>query len=211
MEEIEPLKIPKLVKVRAFCEHYAVMHNGTKAAAKAGYSEATAASRAWTLLQEPEVKAYIAYLEKEKLAEANIQAIDVLLELKKMAFSNVSDFINYEPEAYIEEPNPDFDPDKEEGIFNERTIKRYTGGFEIKGFSQLHPDQLSAISEFTEVSTAFGKNRKFKLHNKLDALSQIRAMQGFDQPKKSEQKINVDTGNLEKVSYSLKKRAKDPE
>lgn len=206
----KPINLPNTARKRAFCEQYAVIRNGTKAAIAAGYSAKTAAAQAWNLLQEPECKAFIAYLEKEKLAEADIKTTDILLELKKIAFSNIGDYLQFDEEKYLEIPNPDFDPEEEEGILNQPTRSIHVGGLTIKDFSQIPKDMLAAVSEVSETAGAFGKSRKFKLHSKLDAISQLRALLGTDQPKKTENKHQIEGGTLPVTTFSLKKRADPP-
>lgn len=166
-------------KKRAFCEAYSVKRNGAAAAKEAGYSEKTARNIAYQLLQEPEVQNYIKFLEDEKLAEADISKADLLLELKKIAFANTGDYVQYDD-----------------------------SGIELVASSELSRDQLAAVSEISETKGKAGTTVKFKLHSKLDAIGKLAEMLGHKAAEKKE--ITVTEGNLERTSYSLKKRAPLP-
>ena len=72
--------MPKLDKEQheAFCQHYAISHNATKAAKSAGYAEGSAYNQGYILLKRPEVQDRIAELEGEVVTN-----IDVIDELEK--------------------------------------------------------------------------------------------------------------------------------
>lgn len=209
-ENANGLIIPASKMAQDFCVYYVARKNGTKAAIRAGYSPKTAAVRSSKLLAEPEVQAYIAHLQKEKVAEAGVEIEDLIVELKNVAFSNIGDYLEFSEEVYVKVPNEKFDPEKEASFMNEPEKTVLVGGLKIKDFGDLTDDQLAAVSEVTETAGIYGKSRKFKLHDKLGAIAQLRAMMGFDQPKKSELKVDMPT-SLEVTNYSIKKRVPDPE
>ena len=72
--------MPKLDKEQheAFCQHYAISHNATKAAKSAGYAEGSAYNQGYVLLKRPEIQDRIAELEGEVVTN-----IDVIDELEK--------------------------------------------------------------------------------------------------------------------------------
>lgn len=177
MEPAEKLTAKQI----AFCKAYSVKRSGTKAAIEAGYSEKTAASIAYQQLQLPEIKQYIKFLEEEKLAEADISKADLLLELKKIAFANYTDYATYSEDT----------------------------GFRVNDFEGLTRDQLAAVSEVSETTGKYGTTTKLKLHSKLDAIGKLAELLGHKAPEKKE--VTVTEGNLEKTAYSLKKRAKKDE
>lgn len=183
-------------KQLAFCKAYSVKRNGTKAAKEAGYSEKTAAVQAFELLQKTEIKAYIEFLEAEKVAEADISKADIVLELKKIGFANIGEFMEF--------GERDLEPNSEDQEVDD--IYQATGGgaMRIKHSSGLSKEQLAAISEVSETRGKFGTTTKFKLHSKLDALKTLADLLGHKAPEKKE--VTVTEGNLEKTNYSLKKR-----
>lgn len=180
----------------AFCKAYSIKRSGTKAAIDAGYAEKNAASQAYQLLQVPEIKAYIEFLEAEKVAEADISKADIILELKKIGFANIGEFMEF--------GERDLEPNSEEKEDDDIYIATGGGAMRIKHSTELSKDQLAAISEVSETRGKFGTTTKFKLHSKLDALKSLADLLGHKAPEKKE--IVVTEGKLEKTNYSLKKR-----
>lgn len=79
------------LKQKKFCLGYMETGNASKAARDAGYSAKTAHSIGFENLTKPEIQNRLKEL-KDNLAEtAGITPVMIALELKKMAFSNVSD------------------------------------------------------------------------------------------------------------------------
>lgn len=62
-------------KQKKFCEYYIVSHNATESAIKAGYSEKTAYSIGNENLKKPEIKKYLAELDKGATEQATQGAI----------------------------------------------------------------------------------------------------------------------------------------
>ena len=54
-------------KQRAFCKEYVKTMNVTQSAIKAGFSEAYARSKAYRLLENEEIKAYIEKLDRKSV------------------------------------------------------------------------------------------------------------------------------------------------
>lgn len=72
-----------------FVSEYLVDLNATQAAIRAGYSEKTARQQASRLLTKDDVVAAIAERKVVQLAKADLTAIRVLEELRRLAFSDV--------------------------------------------------------------------------------------------------------------------------
>lgn len=71
---------------RAFCEEYVVDLNGTQAAIRAGYEEASAGQEASRLLKNVKVRNFIAELQGKKRKLIEIKAEDIIEELHDIAF-----------------------------------------------------------------------------------------------------------------------------
>lgn len=73
----------------AFCREYVIDKNGNRAAIAAGFAKTGARQKAWSLLQEPAVQKRIVELTKRLLHKTDITAERVMLELARLAFSDV--------------------------------------------------------------------------------------------------------------------------
>lgn len=138
-----------------FCEHYIIGFNGTQSAIKAGYSERSAGCQASRMLKKRNVQLRIHELKVERMQRTGIEADDVVRELAKMAFSNMSEYLEFD----------------EKGVL-------------LKDSNTLTLDQLAAVSQVTERKTSRmeagedGKRKDviinntvgFKLHDKTKAL-----------------------------------------
>lgn len=69
-------------KQERFCQEYVIDHNGTQAAIRAGYSEDTAGSQAYDLLQKPEISARVKELDQTAAEKLGLTAEWVLSNLK---------------------------------------------------------------------------------------------------------------------------------
>jgi phage terminase small subunit len=74
-------------KRQKFIQEYAVTHNGTQAALKAGYSPKTAYSAAHEILKIPEVQAELARLEKAAAARNNVTVDEIINRLYNEALA----------------------------------------------------------------------------------------------------------------------------
>lgn len=77
-------------KQKRFCEEYVVDWNSTRAAIAAGYSKKTAYSIGNENLKKPEIKKYIDDIKDDLERMCNISAIQIVNELKKIAFSDAT-------------------------------------------------------------------------------------------------------------------------
>jgi phage terminase small subunit len=69
---------PKNPKQKRFAEEYAVDHNGTQAAIRAGYSEKTAAVAASKMLAKPDIRQMVQKLDAEHAEALGIEKQEVL-------------------------------------------------------------------------------------------------------------------------------------
>lgn len=84
-------------KQRRFAEEYAVDCNGAQAAIRAGYSAKNAKRIAWQLLQNPEVAEHAKECQKRAAELAGITALGLARELKRIAFADITEFVEFAP------------------------------------------------------------------------------------------------------------------
>ena len=132
-----------------FAEAYAVDGNGPRAYALTGYKSKGKFSKANidALLKNERVLKYIKALRDNAFLRANLCLDDVIAEYKKMAFTNMADYMEWSAE----------------GIF-------------IKDKSDLTKDQQAGILEISETETKLGKTVTIKLHPKQAALDKLYKM-----------------------------------
>lgn len=139
-----------------FVNHYlknATARNAvSKAAIAAGYSEKTAHVTGQALIKHPKVRAMIDAAHKRLSERTEISVEKVLMELAKLGFANMQDYIRIQPNG-----DPSID------------------------LSDLSPEQWAAVSEVVTETYMDGrgdearevKRIKIKLHDKLGALEKI--------------------------------------
>jgi len=149
---------PLTNKQRRFCEEYVIDCNGARAAIAAGYSHRTAKEQASQNLTKLNVKAYIEEIQKDLSKITGVTAIRNILELKKVAYTNVSDFKKNWTEF------KDFDDLTED----EKAA--------ISEFTHIH----------TEFEGGNKETYKIKMHDKLKAINMLNKMLGFDEPSLNE-------------------------
>ncbi len=157
-------------KQEIFSHEYVIDWNATRAAKVAGYSEKTAKEMGYENLTKPHIAAYIEEIQKDLGKLAGVSALRNVLELKKIAYTNLSDF--------------------KDGWMTER---------EFDELSEDTKAALSEI-QYTEKShEKFGTERivKFKLHDKQKAIESLNKMLGFNAPEKHENKnLNTDAVSI---------------
>ncbi len=79
-----------------FVEEYLIDLNATQAALRAGYSPKTAYSQGQRLLKHPDVAKAIDAAIQERTERLGLQADDVVLELRRIAFSDIIDYMEWE-------------------------------------------------------------------------------------------------------------------
>ena len=129
-------------KQERFCAEYIIDLNATQAAIRAGYSKKTARQIGAQNLSKLNIQQRIAEKQKKAFAKAEIEAVDVLRELRALGFSNITNYLSFGPDGVTL-----FDSDN------------------------LTEEQGAAIKEVSEyVSRRGTKKIKFKLHGKVHSL-----------------------------------------
>lgn len=81
-------------KQKRFCQQYMIDLNATQAAIRSGYSEKCAPEIASENLIKPNIQAYIHELQRNLEEKTQITTEKVLMELARIGFANVQDFVN---------------------------------------------------------------------------------------------------------------------
>lgn len=127
-----------------FCQEYIIDLNATQAAIRAGYSQDTAGSIGHELLKKPEIEAKIAHLEDERSKRTQITADRVIVELGKVAFANIQDYLG-EGNSFLDAR--DMDSDKSAAIESiQVTETEWDGGTKTGVKFKLH-DKISALEK----------------------------------------------------------------
>ena len=157
-------------KQKRFCEEYVIDYNATRAAKVAGYSENTASEQGYENLRKPHIEAYIAEIKEDLSKLSGVTALRNILELKKIAYTNIADF---KTDWYTLEDFEELDKDTKAAIAE---IMHTEITFGEKGLKQTV---------------------KFKLHDKQKAIDSLNKMLGFNAPEKTIN-TNIDIlGNIE--------------
>ena len=144
-------------KQKRFCEEYIKDCNATQAYIRAGYrgNETTARIEGCKLLTKPNIQAYIQELQKARSSRTQIDADRVLLELAKIAFSDIKNVFELTEE-----------------------------GLALKPLDQMSDDVSGAIESLecvtTETEAGSRTVVKVRLHSKLSALGAIAKLIGMD-------------------------------
>ncbi|MDR0269628.1 MAG: terminase small subunit [Paenibacillus sp.] len=147
-------------KQRIFVMEYLRDFNATRAAMAAGYSKKTAYSIGWELLRKPEIKAAIQRYNEAMMDEVGINAQRVLMEYMKIAFSDITDYVEF---GQAEEP---LFSDKGEPLINPETGDHMTYKRNFIAFKNNDDVDGTLISEVKQ-----GKDGvSVKLYDKMKAL-----------------------------------------
>jgi phage terminase small subunit len=159
-------------KQQKFCEEYIVDLNATQAALRAGYSAKCINYQGPANLVKPCIRNEIQRLKAERSERTNIKADDVVLELAKVAFSNIEDYLTVDED----------------------------GETRLNSFDDIERNVLAAV-ESIKISTTKNKDNsreytttQFKLHSKLNALEQLGKHLGLyeaDNTQKGDRIINI--------------------
>lgn len=96
IQEIIDIDIPELTeKQKLFCLYYIKNFNATMAAIKAGYSKESAHVEGSRLLKNDKVRNYIKLLKGKMTEDLFIDAMDVLNRYIKIAFADMTDFVEF--------------------------------------------------------------------------------------------------------------------
>lgn len=138
-------------KEKVFVNEYLIDLDPVRAALEAGYSKTVARSKAFQWVSDSKLnpKPYIRIAIQEEMdaraERTKITADQVLAELAKIGFSNIKDFVK-------------FDPD---GVVN------------IIDSEELTLEQAACIAEISQSEGAQNSNFKFKLYDKPKALEML--------------------------------------
>ena len=139
---------PLTNKQQRFIEEYLKDCNATQAAIRAGYSKKGADVRGAELLGNRRVLPFILAKQKELAAQCNVEAKEVIDEIKKLAFANMQDYISVDGNG-----RPKID------------------------LSTMTRDQAAALAEVTNRSTTTkdggSEHYAIKFHSKDGALEKL--------------------------------------
>lgn len=92
-EEIDNSELTE--KQRLFCLYFVRLKNATQAAINAGYSPHSASEIGYENLRKPQIRAEINRLRKRVSNELFIDAMDILEQYAKIAFADITDFVEF--------------------------------------------------------------------------------------------------------------------
>ncbi len=158
---------------RRFCTEYIIDLNATQAALRAGYSAKTVNPQGSQNLAKINIQTEIQRLKAARSKRTQAKADDVVLELVKVGFSNIEDYLTVDED----------------------------GETHLKNFDDIKRELLAAV-ESIKISTIKNKNdsreyttTQFKLHSKLNALEQLGKHLGIFE-KDNKQRTPKETVNL---------------
>lgn len=94
-KQIDEIKESLTLKQRTFAEEYIKDFHITDAAKRAGYSDKTAYSIGWNLLNKVEIGHYLSYLISARAKRTQVTADRVVQEIAKIAFHDVNELMDY--------------------------------------------------------------------------------------------------------------------
>jgi phage terminase small subunit len=89
------LKTKLTPRERCFVDEYLVDLNGTRAAVRAGYTEASARTTASELLTKPDISAAVSKALEQRSRRTKLRADKVIRELERLAFSDIADAMEW--------------------------------------------------------------------------------------------------------------------
>ena len=102
-----PLDLPQR---ELFAQQYVIDFNGAQAAIRAGYAPKNAGSQATRLLKNANVLARIRHLVQRRQAITEVAQARVVLELARVAFSDIGEVAQWGPDGVKVVPSEDLDP-----------------------------------------------------------------------------------------------------
>lgn len=131
-------------KQRIFVAEYLVDLNATQAAIRAGYSARTARKIGQENLTKPDIQSAISEANEARIKRTEITADRVRLEYARVALSNMRQFVEWGPD-----------------------------GVTWKSSEDLSEEAAACVAEVSETISEGGRTRRFKLHSKMAALSDL--------------------------------------
>ena len=129
------------LKQKTFCQEYIIDFNGAQSAIRAGYSKKTAKVKASQLLTIINIQSEILAAIKKRSERTGITQDRVVLELARIAFSDMKDFAAWDK-----------------------------AGVTLNDSDEMTEEETRCVSEVSETVTKDGGSIKFKLHDKKSAL-----------------------------------------
>jgi len=129
---------------RRFVEEYLVDLRPAAAALRAGYGAKCAVATGNRIKNLPHVRAAIEEAMKERGKRLGITQDRVVLELARIAFADIREFVDWD-----------------------------AGGVTLKASRELTPQQTACVSEIVENAGKSGKGLRIKLHGKTQALAAL--------------------------------------
>lgn len=143
---------------KVFCLEYLKDFNATAAAKRAGYSEKTAQEQGSRLLSNVMVQVELKKAMDEVLGNAKADIADIIKELKLIAFSDISDVMDWGI-VPLEVTSAD----------GTQTYTREKQMIKIKEKEEMGI-KTKLISEMSETESMAGTTRKLKMYDKLRAI-----------------------------------------
>lgn len=185
-------------KQERFCNEYLANNMNATKAYMTVYgvgSENVAAASSAKLLRNAKVSEYLSSKQKVINDKVGIRQEDLAAELKKVAFTNITDFVTIEDFVYTVE-NPDTGED-------ERKAQRIVI---IKETSEISPENIGAISGIKQGKYGI----ELTLHDKLRAIEMLGRHSGLfekDNLQKKPESATLETilSIAEKINQNAKK------
>jgi phage terminase small subunit len=157
-------------KQRRFVEEYLVDLNATQAAIRSGYSAETAYSIGHENLSKPEISEAISDAQAERSKRTEITADQVLRELARVGFANLSDVTDWGVKEVAFGYTDDGKKLRPEDI-GDAAVVRYVDAPFVAPINRddLPPEIRAAVSEVSLGREGF----KIKMHDKNGALQQL--------------------------------------
>lgn len=136
-------------KQRAFCEYYIGNYNIKMAAVKAGYAPKSAHVVGWKLRQDPDVNRYLAWLKLQVGRECHIQAVDIIDHYIRIAFSDITDFIEIKEGKFGGKKVNIVDLERIDGQLVKKVSQNTNGGFSIEMVDKMRA--LQKLEQYFDV------------------------------------------------------------
>ncbi len=134
-------------KQERFCNEYLIDLNIEKAAVRAGYAPGSAAHHSYLLMRNPKILARIEQLSEARRVRMQLSQDEVVRELKKIAFADITDYANVEKDgegggkAVTLKSTAELSGDKTGAVAG---IRQGAKGIEIKLYDKLKALELLA-------------------------------------------------------------------
>ena len=158
-----------------FCEYYIEGHNKKTALIKAGFGDAqTNTTYATRMLRSPKIQRYVMWLKARTLREHMINAYDILDEWIRIAFSDITDFIDIYPNSIRLKPADKVDGQLVKSIKSGRdgiSIEMYDKMRALENLAKYTSDMPQEWKEKIELRRQELQEEEFELKKKLYELS----------------------------------------